>query len=209
LEDVKMAFLTNPNLAYVLVVVGITLIFVGDINSKKTVLNIGVLFCVIAIVLGFLYLRINPWAFLVVALSPLLLSIAIRQARPGNPLFLISIFMLVLGSYFLFVDQDNQPLVSTRVVVVSVLSAIVIWILSERLRNVEGVRLGDVPESLVGLIGETITDIGAHSAGSVLVDGELWQARSKEPISAGSTVRVLRQDGFWLTVKKAHKLTKR
>ncbi len=204
-----MAFLTNPNLAYVLVVVGITLIFVGDINSKKTVLNIGVLFCVIAIVLGFLYLRINPWAFLVVALSPLLLSIAIRQARPGNPLFLISIFMLVLGSYFLFVDQDNQPLVSTRVVVVSVLSAIVIWILSERLRNVEGVRLGDAPESLVGLIGETITDIGAHSAGSVLVDGELWQARSKEPISAGSTVRVLRQDGFWLTVKKAHKLTKR
>ncbi len=204
-----MAFLTNQNLAYVLVVVGITLIFVGDINSKTTVLNIGVLFCVIAIVLGFLYLRINPWAFLVVALSPLLLSIAIRQARPGNPLFLISIFMLVLGSYFLFVDQDNQPLVSTRVVVVSVLSAIVIWILSERLRNVEGVRLGDVPESLVGLIGETITDIGAHSAGSVLVDGELWQARSKEPIPASSTVRVLRQDGFWLTVKKAHKLTKR
>lgn len=204
-----MAFLTNPNLAYVLVIVGITLIFLGDINSKIMVLKIGMVFCIIAIVLGFLYLRINPWAFLVVGLSPLLFSSAVRQARPQNPLFLISIFMLVIGSYFLFVDQDNQPLVSNRVVVVSVLSAIITWISTERLRNVQGVRLIDAPESLVGLIGETITDIESHSAGSVLVDGELWQARSKEPIPAGNTVRVLRQDGFWLTVKKAPKLTKR
>ena len=204
-----MAFLTNPNLAYILVVVGIMLIFVGDVNSQKTVLSIGVAFCVIATALGFLYLRINPWAFLVVALSPLLLLIAVRQARPGNPLFLISISMLVLGSYFLFVDQDNQPLISNRVVVVSLLSAIVIWMLSERLRNVEGKRLGDDPDSIVGLIGETITDIEAHSAGSVLINGELWQARSKEPIPASSTVRVVRQDGFWLTVKKAPKLTQK
>jgi len=95
------------------------------------------------------------------------------------------------------------------VVVVSLLSAIVIWILSERLRNVEGKRLGDDPDSIVGLIGETITDIEAHSAGSVLINGELWQARSKEPIPASSTVRVVRQDGFWLTVKKAPKLTQK
>ena len=51
--------------------------------------------------------------------------------------------------------------------------------------------------------------IESHSAGSVLVDGGVWQARSKEPIPAGSTVRVLRQDGFWLTVKKVEQLTKR
>lgn len=204
-----MTILTNPNLAYVLVVSGITLIFLGDINSRRTVLNIGVVLCAIAAVLGFLYLPINPWAFLVVGLCPLLLSIAVRQARPGNPLFLISISMLLLGAYFLFVDQDNRPLVSNRVVVVSLLSAIIIWISAERLRNVEGVRQNDASDSVVGLIGETVTDIEAHSAGSVLVDGEVWQARSKEPIPAGSTVRVVRQDGFWLTVKKAPKLTRR
>lgn len=192
-----MAFLTNPNLAYILCVVGITLLFLADIYSQTTILKIGMVFCVIATVLGLLYLRVNPWAFLVVALSPLLFSSAVRQARPGNPLFLISIFMLVIGSYFLFVDQDNLPLVSNRVVWVSVLSATFIWISTERLRNVEGVRLSDVPESPIGLIGETITDIEPHSAGSVLVDGELWQALSKEPIPAGNTVRVLRQNGFF------------
>lgn len=203
-----MAFLTNPNLAYILVVVGITLIFLAIINSKTTILNIGMVFCLIATVLAFLYLRINPWAFVIVALSPFSLARAVRQARPQNPLFLISIFMLAIGSYFLFVDQDNQPLVSNRWAWVSVLSAIVTWISIDRLRNVEGVRMSNA-HAVVGLIGETITDIEAHSAGSVLVDGSLWQARSKEPIPAGSTVRVLRHDGFWLTVKKVEKLTKR
>jgi membrane-bound ClpP family serine protease len=61
---------------------------------------------------------------------------------------------------------------------------------------------------VVGLIGEARTDIEPHSAGSVLVEGELWQARSKKNIFAGDMVRILRQDGFWLTVKKVEKLTK-
>ena len=204
-----MAFLTNPNLAYILVVVGITLIFLANINSKTMILKIGMVFCLVAAVLGFLYLRVNPWAFLVVALSPLSFSSAVRQARPQNPLFIISIFMLAIGSFFLFMDQDNRPIVSNRWAWVSVLCAAVIWISTERLRNVEGVRLSNDPDSVVGLIGKTQTDIEVHSAGSVLVDGELWQARSKEPIPAGSTVRVLRQDGFWLTVKKVENLTKK
>ena len=90
----------------------------------------------------------------------------------------------------------------------SVLSATIIWISTERIRNINGVRLSDDPDSVVGLIGETITEIEVHSAGSVLVEGDLWQARSKEPIPAGSRVRVLRQDGFWLTVKKVENLPK-
>lgn len=202
-----MAFLTNPNLAYILVVAGFTLVFLAEINSKTTLLKVGIVFCLIAVVLGFLYLRVNPWVFFVVALSPLPFFSAVRQARPQNPLFLISISMLDLGSFFLFVDQDNQPIVSNRWAWVSVVSAIILWITTERLRNVEGVRLSNDPDSVVGLIGETKTDIEAHSAGSVLVNGDLWQARSKEPIPAGSTVRVLRQDGFWLTVKKVENLT--
>ena len=204
-----MAFLTNPNLAYILVVVGITLIFLANLNSKTKLLNIGMVFCLIAAVLAFLYLRINPWAFLVVALSPLPFFIAARQERPQNPLFLITIFMLVIGSYFLFVDQDNRPVINGPAAFLSVICAAIIWISTERLRNVEGVRLSNDSDSVVGLIGETQTDIEKYSAGSVIIEGELWQARSKETIPAGSTVRVLRQDGFWLTVKKVEKLAKK
>jgi hypothetical protein len=50
-----MEILTNPNLVYVLIVVGGTLIFLAKLNSKTIVLNIGVVFCSIAVILGILY----------------------------------------------------------------------------------------------------------------------------------------------------------
>ena len=205
-----MAFLTDPNLAYLLVIVSVLLLFLTSIHPKSTKLKIGMVLSLAAAGIEFIYLRVNPWAFLVVALSPLPFFLAVHQARPYNLLFLLSIFMLAIASVFVFVDPNNQPVVNYGVAAfVSILCSSVIWISSEGLRNAEGARPGNDPDSVIGLIGEVRTDIEAHSAGSVFIEGQLWQARSKEPIAAGSTVRVLRQDGFWLTVKKVEKSTKK
>jgi membrane-bound ClpP family serine protease len=54
-----------------------------------------------------------------------------------------------------------------------------------------------------------ITLIGPFSTGSVLFEGELWQARSKGFIPAGRTVRVLRQDTYVLTVKETKIMMKK
>jgi membrane-bound serine protease (ClpP class) len=202
-----MAFLTNPNLAHLLVVVGIMLLLLTNINPKSTRRKAGMLLCLAAAALEFVFLKVNPWAFLVLALSPLPFFLVVRQARSQNPLFLLTIIMLAISSVFLFVDQNNRSAVNMGLAgSVSTLCGAAIWITTEGLRNAEGARISSDPDSVVGLIGEARTDIEAHSAGSVLVDGELWQARSKNPIPADSTVRVLRQDGFWLTVKKVKKL---
>jgi membrane-bound serine protease (ClpP class) len=201
-----MAFLTSPNLAHLLVVVGVMLLMLTNINPKSIMLRVGMAICLVAAGVEFFYLNVNPWAFLVVALSPLPFFIAVRQARPHNPLFLISILMLTISSVFLFVDQNNRLVVIDGIAgFVSTLCGSFLWIATDRIRNVEAARPGNDPDSVVGLIGEVQTDIEAHSAGLVLVEGEIWQARSKTPIPAGSTVRVLRQDGFWLTVKKVEK----
>ena len=204
-----MAFLTNPNLAHLLVVVSITLLLLTNLHPRSTRLKVGMLLCIAAAGMEFIYLNVNPWAFLVLALSPLPFFLAVRQARPQNPLVLLSILMLTVSSVFLFVDQNNRLAVNSGLAgLVSTMCGAFIWIITEGLRNVEGPTLGNDPDSVIGLIGETRTDIEPFSAGSVLIEGELWQARSKKPIPAGSTVRVLRQDGFWLTVKKVEKITK-
>jgi membrane-bound serine protease (ClpP class) len=205
-----MAFLTNPNLAYLLVIVSGMLLFLTNLHPKSTKLKVGMVLCVAAAGIEFIYLKANPWAFLVAALSPLPFYLAVHQARPHNLLFLLSIFMLAISSVFVFVDQNNRPAVNYGIAgFVSTLCSAVIWITAESMRNSEGARLGNDPDSVIGLVGEVRTDIEVHSAGSVFVEGELWQARSKEPIPAGSTVRVLRQDGFWLTVKKVEKSTEK
>ena len=201
----KMEFLINPTIAYLLIVTAVMLSLRVFNDPKSLWPKVGMVLCFVAAGVELFYLKWNPMALLVVALSPMPLFIAIYQTRLHSSLFLITILMLTLGSAFLFVDQNNRPVVDLAGIV-SVFCATFIWITTNRLRNAEGKRLSNDPDSVVGLIGEVRTDIESHSAGSVLVEGELWQARSKKPIPAGAAVRILRQDGFWLTVKEVEKL---
>jgi membrane-bound serine protease (ClpP class) len=205
-----MAFLINPNIAYLLVVTGIMLLLWTFNNPKSNWPKFLMVVCFIAAAYEFVFLKENPWAFLVVALSPLPFSYAIRHKRPRSPLYLITIAMLSFGSVSLFVDENNSPVIDYGLAgIVSVFCASFILIGVERLRSAGSAMLSNDPDSVVGLIGETRSEIESHSAGSVLIEGELWQARSKKPIPAGSTVRVVRQDGFVLTVKETEKFTKK
>jgi membrane-bound ClpP family serine protease len=156
------------------------------------------------------YLELNPWALLVVALSQLPYHFAIRQTSVHLSLVALAILLLALGSFYLFLDENGCPVINWRLAaLIFTLYSMFIWITIGRMRNAEGVILSHHADSVIGLIGKTRTVIEAHSAGSVLVEGELWQTRSKKAISAGRTVRVLRLDGFWLTVKELETLTKK
>ena len=59
---------------------------------------------------------------------------------------------------------------------------------------------------VVGMIGEVWIAIEPFSIGSVRIEGELWQARSKEMLPARTIVRVIRQNGITLTVKKVENI---
>ena len=204
-----MESLINPTVAYLLIVTIVIVLSLTIIDNKFTVSKSGIILCLVAAGYEIFYLEVNPWALLVVALSPLLFHFAIRQTSVYLSLVAIAILMLALGSFHLFLDEDGRPVVNYRLAgLIFTLYGIFIWITIGRIRNVEGIRLSNNPDSVIGLIGETRIDIEVHSAGAVLVEGELWQACSKKAIPAGSTVRVLRQDGFWLTVKELERLTK-
>ena len=202
----KMEFLINPTVAYLLIVTTLMLLSLTIIDNKFTVSKYGMILCLVAAGYELFYLEVNPWAFLVVALSPLLFRLAIRRTPAHLSLVAIVILLLALGSFYLFLDENGRPAVNYRLAgFVSTMCGAVIWITIERMRNAEGLRLSNYPDSVIGIIGEARTDIEAHSAGSVLVEGDLWLACSKKTIPAGSTVRVLRQNGFWLTVKEVEK----
>lgn len=205
-----MEFLINPTVAYILIVTTVMLLSLTIIDNKFTVSKYGMILCLVAAGYELFYLEVNPWAFLVVALSPLLFRLVIRQTPAHLSPVAIAILMLALGSFYLFLDENGHPVINYRLTgLIFTLYSIFIWITIGRMRNAQGIRLSHNPDSVIGLIGETRTDIEAHSGGSVLVGGELWQARSKTAILAGSTVRVLRLDGFWLTVKELETLTKK
>jgi membrane-bound ClpP family serine protease len=204
-----MEFLINPTVAFLLIVTIATVLSLTILDNKFTLSRCGIILCLVVVVYELFYLELNPWALLVVALSPLPYHFAIRPTSVQLSLVALAILLLALGSFHLFLDENGHPIINYRLAgLILTLCSMSIWVTICRMRSPEGLRLNHHPDSLIGLIGETRTDIEAHSAGSVLVEGELWQARSKEAISAGSTVRVLRLDGFWLTVKELERLTK-
>ena len=119
-------------------------------------------------------------------------------------LLAVTILLLTGGSVFMFTGKNGFPLVNPLLaMVVSLVSGGLIWVGAER--GAAAMHQAPVhnPDALVGQIGEARTEI--HAEGSVQVGGELWSARSEQPIEVRSPVRVVQRDGFVLVVEKESK----
>ena len=201
-----MEIIINPKVAYLLIFTGVMLLLIIFNDTKYSLPKVGAMaFCILAGIAEFIILDGNPWAFLIVVLSPLPYFLAVRQERHHNPLFLFTIFMLTIGSAYLFVDDIQRPLANLGPAgMVSVFGGLFIWLLVERKRTADKAPL--IGDTLVGMTGEVFVAIEPFSLGSVRIEGEIWQARSKETLSAGTLVRVISQNGISLTVKKVENI---
>jgi len=201
-----MEIIINPKVAYLLIFTGVMLLLIMFNDTKYSLPKVGAMaFCFLAGIAEFFILDGNPWAFLIVVLCPLPYFIAMRQERLHSPLFMVTIFMLTIGSAYLFVDETGRPLANLGPVgMVSVFGGLFIWLTVVRRRTADKAPI--IGDTLVGLTGEIWVAIEPFSPGSVRIEGELWRARSQEAISAGTLVRVTRQDGITLTVKKVENI---
>jgi membrane-bound serine protease (ClpP class) len=201
-----MEIIVNPKVAYVLIFTGVMLLLIMFNDTRHSWLKAGAMaFCILAGTADFFLLDGNPWAFLVVVLSPLPYFLAIRQGRLHSLLFVLTIFMLTIGSAYLFVDEIGRPLVNLGLTgMVSIFGGLFIWVMIQRAQRAG--NSGQIGDSLVGMTGEVWIAIEPFSIGSVRIDGELWQARSQEVLPAGALVRVIRQEGMTLTVRKTEKI---
>jgi len=201
-----MEFLINPNIAYLSIVGAVMCVMLTFVIPRSRIPVFGVIVCLALTWYEISQLKADPSALIVAVLSPIPFFIAVRTSRLHFPLLLLSLLMVTIGSYFIFTDQNDNPIVSLNWVIgVSFLSALFAWGAYNRQIQKQHEKGIYDPDSVVGLIGEARTEI--DSSGLVLLEGELWRARSKTPIPAGSAVRVIRSGGGLLTVQKAEKLS--
>ncbi len=192
-----MNILLDPNVSYVLLVLGIFLAALALVSPGTGMLEVGALFLVALAAYGAYNLGVNVWALIVLLLAVLLYFYAIR-ARRRQLVLALSILGLMGGSAFLFTD-GWKPLVNPILAaIVSVLSAGSMWLMINKSLEAHQMRPHHALDALIGQIGEAKTYI--HEEGSVQVAGELWSARSVKPIRAGSRVRVVERQGFVLLV---------
>ena len=203
-----MDFLINPNIGYLSIVGAVAFVMLTFVMPRSRLPIIGFVICLALAWYEISQLKANPWDLIIVVLSPIPFYVAVRTSRLHFPLLLLSLMALTIGAYFIFTDQNAAPTVNLNLVMgVSFLSALFAWAAYNRQIQKQNEKGIYDPDSVVGLIGEARTEI--DSSGLVVVEGEIWRARSKTPIPAGSAVRVIRSGGGLLTVEKAEGLSKK
>jgi membrane-bound serine protease (ClpP class) len=203
-KETEMDFLQNPNITYLLLAGGLIFSMLALASPGTGILEIGALF-----VLGLAgwgiatyNLPFNAWSLVILLAGMVLFFLAVRRPKQLY-LLIVSILAVMVGSAFLFRSQTWYiPAVDPFLaVVVSVLSGSFFWIAARTVMEAASARPVFDLDTLIGAKGEAKTHI--FKEGSVQVEGELWSARSDQPIQSGTAIRVLERDGFTLKVEAA------
>ena len=195
-----MNLLFDPNIAYLLLVVGAVLLLLAIVTPGTGLLEVGALTLLVLAGYGAYHIGFNAWALivLIVALVPFVYAI---QKSKREWALAVSILLLIAGSLYLFPGEGFAPAVNPVLAsLVSLGVAGFLWLVIHKIGAAFRARPVQDLDGLKGRVGEAKTRI--HEEGSVQVASELWSARSENPIPEGSRVRVVGREGFTLVVER-------
>lgn len=194
-----MDFLLEPNVAYLILLAGVMLGFLALVTPGTGLFEVAAFFCIVLAGYAVYNLSFNWWALVLLVLSVIPFVYAIQ--KPKREIYLgLAILLIVIGSVFMFPRIEGKASVNPFVAITaSGLVAGFLWIAVRKSIEAGSLRPLHDLERLVGQVGEARTNI--HEDGSVQVGGELWSARSAKEIPAGSSIRVVKREGFVLVVE--------
>jgi membrane-bound serine protease (ClpP class) len=192
-----LSVITNPNIAYILMLLGIYGIIFELANPGA--IYPGVIGS-IALILAFFALQVMPvnYAGLALMLLGMIFMIAEAFVPSFGALGIGGIVAFTVGSIILWDDPQLNvaiPLVIGTAIAIGILS---VWVLG-RLFSLRGKKPATGYEEMIGMIGEAREDFD-HS-GRVWVHSEQWNAESSAPVREGQKVRVTAIDGLKLQVE--------
>jgi len=191
----------NPNVAYVLLMLGFLGIFF-ELSNPGVILP-GVIGG-ISLILAFFALQTLPvnYAGVLLILLALVLFIAEIKIVSHGMLTIGGVIAMVLGSLMLFESPEPYLRVSWQVIAITVIAvsafsafAVTMAVKAHRRRPTTG------GEGLVGERGKALSAIDPE--GRVFIHGEYWDAWSDEPLAEGDRVTVVAVVGMRIKVKKA------
>jgi membrane-bound serine protease (ClpP class) len=197
-----MEILANPNIAYVLLVIGVFLGTLAIFNPGTGLLELGALLLVVISGWMAYSFEVNLWALVLLVLGVAPFILAMRKTH--HMTFLgVALFSFAVGSSFLFKGETwYMPGVNPFLALLaSALASGFIWLAARKILEADQARPSHDLDRLINQIGEARSDI--HQEGSAQVLGEMWTARSDILIPAHTRIRVIRRDGFVLIVEPA------
>ena len=192
--------LSDPNIAYVLMIIGIYGLFFELASPGAIFPGVVGAICLILAFYAFQTLPVNYAGLLLIILGIILFIAEIKIVSYGL-LSVAGVISMVLGSIMLMKVDAPFFRISWMVILPAALMtalffavAIGLAVKAHKRQPVSG------SEGLIGEIGEAVSDIAAE--GTAFVHGELWDARSDEPVSKGEKIKIVGLEHMTVIVKK-------
>jgi membrane-bound serine protease (ClpP class) len=208
-KDKVLHGLANPEVAYLIAMLGVIGVMLELFHPGTIVPGVVGGICLIIAAMAFQMLPVNAGAAILILLG---IGFFVAEMYVGGHGGFIAagIVCVVIGSLLLighvdkgfYADPDfgiGWRTVASVAIALTIIAGTLAWKFSQSARR----PLLAGGNSLIGEIGEVRDD------GTVLVGGELWKARSAQPLAAGQRARVLAVHGLTLEVApEAGALTK-
>ncbi|MDL1970201.1 MAG: nodulation protein NfeD [Candidatus Desulfofervidaceae bacterium] len=197
-----LRILSNPNIAYLLMMVGLAGLYFELANPGAIFPGvIGAISLVLAF-FAFQTLPVNYAGILLILLGIIFFILELKITSYGL-LTIAAIFCYALGSLMLFHHAPGYLRISLKVMLTTLIS-ISLFFISIMLLVIKAqtsrVKIGK--EALIGEAGEVIEDISPGKLGKIFVHGEYWNAESDEAIKKGEKVKVVQVNGLKIKVRK-------
>ena len=193
--------LTNPNVAYLLLIIGIWSAITAFIMPGTGLPEAIAVVSLVLGITGLVQLDVQVVGLVMIALAFVLFLVEFKIVTHGA-LTVGGVVSFALGSIFLVRPTATQPGVSLVVVGMATLATLGFFTLavSAALRSLRLPVFSSLPGRLIGAQG--IVKQPLAPVGTVQVKSELWTAVSDEPLAAGERVVVTKIEGLRLRVAK-------
>lgn len=199
-RDKFLHTLSNPMIAYILLMLGIYGLFFELSNPGAIFPGVVGGICLLLAFFAFQMLPVSYAGIALILLGIILLIMEVKVHSYGL-LTIGGIISITLGSLMLIESPAKYMKVSLQVIlpIVVVSSGFFLFALTQVIRA-QRRKPTTGREGLIGSVGLARTDLKPE--GTVEVMGELWRAVSEEPVEAGESVEIVGVEGLTLRVKK-------
>ncbi|KJU81592.1 nodulation efficiency protein D [Candidatus Magnetobacterium bavaricum] len=197
-----LSTITNPNVAYILLILGFYGLFFELTTPGAILPGIVGAICLILAFYALQGLPVNYAGLLLIILAIIMFIMEVKIVSHGV-LTIGGLISMTIGSLMLFESSSPFLKLSIHLVVLAVLTTAVFFVALVGLaykaykhKPLTGTN------ALIGMTGSSQTDI-LPQEGMVMVRGELWRACSEQHISKGKEVIVVGVSGLTLKVKNS------
>lgn len=199
-RDEFLALITDPNIAYILLMIGIYGLILEFYNPGMGLPGITGVICLL---LGAYALQMLPINY--VGLALIVVGVGLMIVEALSPSFGIfgfgGVVAFVLGSVILMDTELEAFRISLAIIAAFAAASAAIFLFA--LGMLIRARQQKVVSGTEALIGSTAVALDSfEDQGHVRAFSEIWKAKSDEPIAKGEQVKIVEMDGLILKVKR-------